>query len=194
MHVREMTNNLQLIKGYYFIWNVAKNLLKCQYLLNILSPKIELKIHLKPEFKACTMSHYISLFDEMLFSCKFSTTSSAIFGTIVRDVKNLCISNFLKNYYSGNYCYTRDLTTLLHFKIKSVLSIAEDFRNIHFLPHFHYFHQWMGFAIFQINTKFLINLLKYIFTKDTLHLSFISQINRSFSEISRNTHFLPPFF
>ena len=53
--------------------------------------------------------------------------------------------------------------TLLHktsyappfFQIKFVLSIAQSFRNIHFLLHFWYFWQWLRCAIFQINTNLL---------------------------------------
>ena len=36
------------------------------------------------------------------------------------------------------------------------LSIAEAFRNFHFLLHFYQFSQWMRCAIFQINTNLLI--------------------------------------
>ena len=39
---------------------------------------------------------------------------------------------------------------------KIVLSIAESFRNIHFLPHFYLLSQWMRCAIFQINIVLLV--------------------------------------
>ena len=55
-----------------------------------------------------------------------------------------------------------------------VLFFANVFRKIHIIPHFHYFQQWVRFAIFQINTKFVKNQLKSIFTQDNLHLSLIS--------------------
>ena len=37
------------------------------------------------------------------------------------------------------YFYTRDFISFIHFDKKLTLSIANVFRNIHFLPHFHYF-------------------------------------------------------
>ena len=50
------------------------------------------------------------------------------------------------------------------------------FRNIHILPHFHQFSQWIRCAIFQINTNLLIIQRNInIFTQDTLYLSFISK-------------------
>ena len=68
--------------------------------------------------------------------------------------------------------------SFLHFeKKKMALSIANSFQNIHFLPHFHYFYQWVRLVIFQINTDFLINQLqKYFYAiilQNTLHCSFI---------------------
>ena len=38
------------------------------------------------------------------------------------------------------YFYTRDFTSLFHFKKKLAPSITNVFRNIHFLPHFHNFY------------------------------------------------------
>ena len=49
-----------------------------------------------------------------------------------------------------------NLTFLLYFQEKIVLSIADAFKNIHFLLRFHWFSQWMRCAIFQINTNLLI--------------------------------------
>ena len=48
--------------------------------------------------------------------------------------KNHSLSNLAKYHYF----YTRDLISFLHFGKKLVLSIANIFQNIQFLPHFHY--------------------------------------------------------
>ena len=79
------------------------------------------------------------------------------------------------------------------------LSIANIFQNIHFLPHFHYFYQWVRFVIFQINTDFLINQLqKYfyaIISQNTLHCSFIpTKRSCSRSQGFRKIDFLPHFY
>ena len=56
------------------------------------------------------------------------------------------------------------------FKKKIVLSIADAFRNIHFLPHLYQFSQCIRCAIFQINTNLLIIQQNInIFTQVTLH-------------------------
>ena len=57
------------------------------------------------------------------------------------------------------------------------LSIANFFRNIHFLSHFHYFWQSDRFVKFPVNTDFLINQQKNIFTQHTSHPSLISREN-----------------
>ena len=59
--------------------------------------------------------------------------------------------NQLKNYF-----YKRHLTLLLNSNKKVVLSIAQGFRNIHFLTYFYYFAQWIRCAMFQINTDVFI--------------------------------------
>ena len=42
------------------------------------------------------------------------------------------------------------------FQKKFALSTADDFINVHFLPHANEFSQWMGCAIFQINIGLLV--------------------------------------
>ena len=115
--------------------NLAKNLMTSQYLLNILSPKLELQIHQKLEFKTSTISvffsffcwpHCISLFDEILFSTTFSKT----FSTIVENVKTQCISTFLNTRHL--FLHKRPYTPPSFLK-RNVFSIAEDFRNIYIL-------------------------------------------------------------
>ena len=76
--------------------------------------------------------------------------------------------NISNKYQSSNlakyqYFYTRQFTSLLLFEKKFLLFITNVFRNIHFLPHFHYFEQWMRFVILQINADFLVNQLKIFF-------------------------------
>ena len=73
------------------------------------------------------------------------------------------VSTFL---HKGLYIY-------IYFEKILVLFIANVFRKIHFIPHFHYFQQLVRFVIFQINTKFVKNQLKSIFTQDNLHLSLV---------------------
>ena len=91
------------------------------------------------------------------------------------------------------YFYSRNFISLIHFEKILVLSIANIFQNIHFLPHSHYFYQWVRFVIFQINTDVLINKLqKYFYTK---HLTLLFYSNKKFvlsiAQVFRNTHFLP---
>ena len=50
--------------------------------------------------------------------------------------------HFASNLAKYHYFYTRDFISFLHFEKRLALSIANVFRNIHFLPHFHYFQQW----------------------------------------------------
>ena len=69
--------------------------------------------------------------------------------------------------------YTKNLTYLLYFQGKLALSIGEIFGNIHFLPFFHWFWECVRCLILQINTSFLIGQQRtYIFTQETLHISF----------------------
>ena len=67
------------------------------------------------------------------------------------------------------YFYTKHLTLLLHSNKKVVLSIAEGFRKIDFLPHFYLISQKMRCAIFQINSD-LVKVYEHInvFTQETL--------------------------
>ena len=177
MHIREMTNILQLIKGY-FILNKDKNLVISQYLLNILSPKLELHIHQKPEFKTCTFnvffsffcwSHCISQFDEILFSTDSALHSGPYSAPQLNMQKLSVLVPSLKTINQA-IVFTQDTS---HFsfisKEKNVLSTAEDFRNIYFLQHFDQFSQWMRCAIFYINTGILTNQKRInIFTQETL--------------------------
>ena len=66
-------------------------------------------------------------------------------------------------------------TLYIYFEKILVLFIANVFWNIHFMPHFHYFYQWVTFLIFQINTKFVKKQPKSIFTQDNLHFPLISR-------------------
>ena len=58
----------------------------------------------------------------------------------VDGVCNITNKNQPPSYLSKyQYFYTRDLIFFLHFGKKLALSIVRVFRNIYFLPHFHYF-------------------------------------------------------
>ena len=55
-----------------------------------------------------------------------------------------------------------------------MLSIAQDFRKIHFLTHFCYFPQWMRCAIFQIKSDLLVIYQNInIFTQETWYPSIL---------------------
>ena len=74
-----------------------------------------------------------------------------------------CVSNKYQpstSLMKYQYFYKRDFISLLHFKIKFALFMSKVVPNIHFIPHFYYFWQWVRFVIFQINTDFLINQLQ----------------------------------
>ena len=59
-----------------------------------------------------------------------------------------------------------------------MLSIAQVFKNTHFLPHVNQFSQWMRCAIFQIKTNLLVIYQDInIFTKETLYPSIIWKKN-----------------
>ena len=51
--------------------------------------------------------------------------------------------------------YTRHLRLFLRFKT-TMFYIAEDFTNIHFLPHFYLFSRRMRCEIFRINTNLIV--------------------------------------
>ena len=92
----------------------------------------------------------------------------------VDELYNISNKNQLPN-RSAKYLlfYTKDLTCLLHFQGKLALSIGEVPGNIHFLPLFHWFWEWVRCLILQINTSVLISHQKtYIFTQETLYISF----------------------
>ena len=78
------------------------------------------------------------------------------------------------------YFYKSEFISLLHFGEKLALSIANVFRDIHFLPLFHYFQKSVRFVIFQINVDFLTNHLQNYFYTKHLRSSFISE--KKFSE------------
>ena len=81
------------------------------------------------------------------------------------------------------YLYRKHLTLLLHSNKNFVLSIAQVFRNIHFLPHDNYFSQWIKCAWFQINTDLL--------TKD--FISFL-HFKKKISAVYRKRFSKHPFF
>ena len=136
------------------------------------------------------MSHYISLYDEILFSIRFNTTLS----TIEMEKISVLVTS-LKTITQAIIVTQETLPSFISKKKKKKCSPSPKiFETSTFYHIFSYFYQWVGFVIFQICTKFLINQLKYFFTQDTLHLSFISWIECSPSEVSRNTQFLPQFF
>ena len=84
------------------------------------------------------------------------------------------------------YLYRKHLTLPLHSNKNFVLSIAQVFRNIHFLPHDNYFSQWIKCAWFQINTDLL--------TKDFISfLHFKKKLALFIGNVFRNIHFLPHF-
>ena len=89
---------------------------------------------------------------------------------LVFTVNEVCyISNKYQPPYNlakRQYFYKRDFISLLHFGEKLALFIANVFRDIYFLPLFHYFQKSVRFVIFQINADFLTNHLQnYCYTK-----------------------------
>ena len=139
----------------------------CEYLLNTLSPKLELHIHQKPQFKTCTFnvffsffcwSHCISQFDEILFSTDSALHSGPYSAPQLNMQKLSVLVPSLKTINQA-IVFTQDT---LHFSLiskeKNVFSIAEDFRNMYFLKdvqRFYQFSQWMRCAIFyNTNTGF----------------------------------------
>ena len=59
--------------------------------------------------------------------------------------------------------YTKDLSHLLRFQRKLAVSVAEVPRNIHSLPFFYWFWEWVSCLILQINTSFLISRQKNLY-------------------------------
>ena len=59
--------------------------------------------------------------------------------------------------------YTKDLTYLLHFQRKLALFIAKILGNIHFLPLFYFFWEWVRCLILQTNTNFLVSHQKNLY-------------------------------
>ena len=78
--------------------------------------------------------------------------------------------------------YTKVLSYVLHFQEKLVLPIGEVPGYIRFLPLFHWFWKWIRCLMLEINTSFLISLQKkYIFSKETLHISFTCKRKRIYT-------------
>ena len=87
-------------------------------------------------------------------------------------------ADFLINQLT-KYFYTRHLTLPPYFTKKFALSIAESFKNIHFLPHFYQFSEWMNCTMFQIKTNFQTGQQNiYYFKQKTLHTIKISVFHR----------------
>ena len=89
----------------------------------------------------------------------------------------------------------KSLYTPLSLGRKLALSIVKVFRNIHFLPHFHYLKKWVRLVTSQINTDYLINqLTKYFYTR---HLTPVLYFKKRFAlfvaESFRNIYFLLHF-
>ena len=99
-------------------------------------------------------------------------------------------SNLVKHLHS----YTRDFTSILYFEKNGLFRRKNFWKHLFFLPHFQYFWQWVRFVMFQINSDLLTNLLKSIFTQDTLHLSFLKKNALSIKEVFRKSHFLINFY
>ena len=84
-------------------------------------------------------------------------------------------------------CFAKHLTLLFHSSKKVVLSIAEGFRKIDFLPHFYLILERMRYAIFQINTD-LVKVYEYILI--FLHKRLYNL--PSFEKFSQNTSLFFP--
>ena len=82
------------------------------------------------------MSGFMERFqNEILFSTRFSTTFSTIFSTIFRKYKKntVLVSSWTTIDHAISFTQVTLLSSFVS-KRKFVLSIAEAFRNIHFLP------------------------------------------------------------
>ena len=101
--------------------------------------------------------------------------------------KNQTPSNLAKYQY---FC-TRDFISLLHSKIKLTLSIAQVFRNIHFLPYDNQFSQCVKCVIFQINTNLLVIYQNIIISTQRLLLHFEEMLALSIATVFWNIQFLP---
>ena len=91
-----------------------------------------------------------------------------------------------KIYFLHN-CFAKHLTLLLHSNKNVVLSIAEGFRKIDFLPHFYLISERMRGAIFQINND-LVKVCEYILIFLHKRLYNLS----SFEKFSQNTSLFFP--
>ena len=113
----------------------------------------------------------------LLYFENFRNTSFYHIFTTVSEVCNIPNKYWLPNKWDKIF-YTKHLILLLHSNKKFVLSIAQVFKNTHFLPHVNYFSQWMRCAIFQIKTNLLVIYQDInIFTKETLYPSIIWKKN-----------------
>ena len=113
--------------------------------------------------------------NEILFSTRFSTTFSTIFSTIFENIKIGILVPFWATIFA------QDTLNSSFISKKIALSIADAFRNIHFLPHFYQFSEWIRCTICKINANLLIiyqniNICK----QDTLYLFLISKNNWRF--------------
>ena len=148
-----------------------------------------------------------TLYSPVLFKKKLRCPSQNLLETstlytflLVFTVEEVCYiwnkyqpPNNLSKY---QYFCKRNFLSLLHFEEKLSLSIANIFRSNHFLLLFHCSWQWMMFAIFQMNTHFLINQLeKYFYPRHVTLLLHCKKIFAlSIAEVSWKIDFLPYFY
>ena len=106
----------------------------------------------------CEISHFTNFNRnyEILFNTRFSVIFSTILSTIVRKYKKLVYQYLSEQLLTTQLILHKTPYTPPSFKKKIALSMADVFRNIHFLPHFYYLSEWMRRAIFQMNTNLLI--------------------------------------
>ena len=153
--------NADLVKVYEHINTFTQETLQLSFICEIISKNISL-FSPKPIGVLCHRGFW-----------KYPRFTICLLVLIEGELYNISNKNQLPN-RSAKYLlfYTKYLTYLVHFQGKLALSIGEAPGNIHFLPLFHWFWEWVRCLILQINTSFLISQQKtYIFTQETLYIS-----------------------
>ena len=101
-----------------------------------------------------------------------STRFSAPFSTIFEKIIITVIYQYLPEQLLTTPLFLHKTPCTPSFQKKILLFIADAFRDIHFLPYFYQFSQWMRSVMFQIKTNLLI-IQQNINSLQTLYPSFI---------------------
>ena len=124
---------------FIFLQNHHLRQIKADYNLYNQFGSCRLVIEDKTRKKILIHDYYLILLlrkDEILFSTRFSTTFSTIFSTIFENIKISILVPFWAT-IDHKINFTQNTSHSSFISKKKLLSVADAFKNTHFLPHFY---------------------------------------------------------